>query len=115
MKKLLILSLITFNLSIQAESYFCQYDFYGNSILNIYTRQGEVFITTADSGSYIRNIVKENSKALYLMGNFKDESANYPGASVDIIDKASGLYTGLYLTVSKDSGSDVFYGTCLSR
>ena len=115
MKKLLILSFITFNLSIQAESYFCQYDAYGNSILNIYTRQGEVFISAADSGSYIKNIVKENSKALYLMGNFKDESANYPGASIEIIDKASGLYTGLYLTVSKDSGSDVFYGTCLSR
>jgi hypothetical protein len=113
MKRFILLILFAFSNSAQAETYFCQVDMFGNTHLSIISREDtSTFISTSDSGKYVLNIVSENPKALYLMGNFSNDRI---GATAKVIDKINGKYTAVYLAPKTKIETVIGYGECLQQ
>jgi hypothetical protein len=106
MKKLLVLLFSFFLLSsssVFAETYFCD-----GFISHILKRQGSVFSYKSPSVKSTLEIVKEDSKHLFLMGNFHSD-----GGSVMAINKITNKFSMVWISPNTGESSEMFSGKCM--
>jgi hypothetical protein len=117
-KYVITFSLLLFPAITLSETFFCAYDFINSTSISTFTRHGSQFIEKStflkNTSSHEVQIIHEDGKSLYLMGNINSRGTGI-GASFTLIDKLNGDYSAIYLGSVSGESSAVYYGQCIKE